>query len=352
MTQPRYDYQDLLRFARVLLEHAGLDTEKAIAVAEVLVEADLLGHDTHGLNLLAPYLDDIESGAMAKAGQPNVLRDKPAALTWDGKRLPGPWLVRKAIEAAIPRAHALGTCSVAIRQSHHIACLAAYLQRVTDQGLVMLLLSSAPDVTGVAPHGGRRGVITPNPIAAAWPTGGDPVMLDVSTSITTHGMTDRLRKEGRKTPGQWLIDADGNPTDDPSVMFEEPKGAMLPLGGIEAGHKGYALGLLVEALTGGLAGHGRADPQSGWPANVFLEIFDPVAFGGQQDFLRQMAYLSAAVQNTPPRQGFDHVRLPGQRGLRRRAEQLAHGVVLHPAIMPALTPWRERLGVPAPKPAV
>ena len=349
MTEPRYDHQDLLRFARTLMERAGLDTEKATAVADVLVEADLLGHDTHGLNLLAPNLANIESGAMAISGQPTVLRDRPAALTWDGKRLPGPWLVLKAIEAAIPRARELGTCTVVIRQSYHIACLAAYLKRVTDQGLMMLLLSSAPDVTGVAPHGGRRGVLTPNPIAAAWPTDADPVMLDVSTSITTHGMTGRLHKEGRRLPGQWLIDADGNPTDNPSVMFQEPQGSILPLGGIDVGHKGYALGLLVEALTGGLGGHGRPDPQSGWPANVFLEIFDPAEFGGQQDFLRQMSHLSNEVHATPPRPGFDRVRLPGERGLQRRAKQLAGGVVLHPAIMPALSIWSEKFGVALPK---
>ena len=174
VTEARYAYDDLLRFARVLLERAGLDTDKARAVADILVEADLLGHDTHGLNLLAAYLKELETGGMTKSGQPRVVHDKPAALTWDGKRLPGPWLVLKAIETAIPRARELGTCSVVISRSHHIACLASYLQRVADQGLMILLTTSAPDNAAVAPHGGRRGVMTPNPIAAGWPTGGDP----------------------------------------------------------------------------------------------------------------------------------------------------------------------------------
>ena len=102
LTEARYPYDDLLRFARVLLERAGLDTDKARAVADILVEADLLGHDTHGLNLLAAYLKELETGGMTKSGQPRVVHDKPAALTWDGKRLPGPWLVLKAIEAAVP----------------------------------------------------------------------------------------------------------------------------------------------------------------------------------------------------------------------------------------------------------
>lgn len=347
---PRYPRADLLRFARVLLEHAGLDTEKAAAVADILVEADLLGHDTHGLQLLPSYLKALQAGSMERVGQPKVLRDKPAALTWDGRRLPGPWLVLKAIEAAVPRAHELGTCSVAIRRSHHIACLAAYLERVTGQGLVILLTTSDPNNTAVAPHGGRRGAFTPNPIAAGWPTGGDPVLIDVSCSITTNGMTMRLLEEGKRFPGAWLIDAQGNPTDDPAVMQQSPPGALLPLGGVEMGHKGYALGLLVETLTGALAGHGRADPQTGWAANVFLEIFDPAAFGGYRDFVRQSAFLAAACRNTPPRPGFDRVRLPGERALAQRAEQLELGVALRPSVLPALAPWAEQLGVPPPVP--
>jgi len=347
---PTYSAQDLLHFATALLERAGLDRDKASTVADILLEGDLLGHDTHGLHLLAPYLKELEQGTMEKAGAPRVLHDKPAALTWDGRRLPGPWLVVQAIERALPRARELGTCSVAIRRSHHIACLAAYLKRVTDRGLAILLTSSDPNNRGVAPHGGRRGVYTPNPIAAGWPTGGDPVLIDVSTSISTNGMTMRLRGEGKRFPGQWMIDNQGNPTDDPAASQTDPPGALLPLGGVESGHKGYALGLLVEMLTEGLAGDGRADPQLGWSANVFLEIFDPAAFAGYRDFVRQTAFLAAACRDTPPRPGFDKVRLPGERALQRRAVQLRDGVALHASIMPALEPWAGRLQVARPAP--
>jgi len=133
------------------------------------------------------------------------------------------------------------------------------------------------------------------------------------------------------------------------VMFNEPKGALLPLGGIDVGHKGYALGLLVEALTGGLAGHGRADPKEGWTANVFVQILDPRAFGGVQDFVRQTGWLAQACRETPPRAGFERVRMPGENGLARRAGQLAHGVQLYESILPALKPWGERLGVTLPQ---
>ncbi|MEO7411770.1 MAG: Ldh family oxidoreductase [Opitutaceae bacterium] len=348
MNRPRYSSVDLLHYGCELLERAGLDEEKARIVAEVLLEGDLLGHDTHGFQLLAPYLNDINSGSMRARGEPDVIRDRPAAVTWDGNRLPGPWLVMKAMDLAIPRARELGTCCVTIRRSHHIACLASYLKRATDQGLMMILSCSDPAANGVAPHGGRKALMTPNPIAAGWPTDADPVLLDISASLVTNGLAGRLHREGQKFPNECLIDGNGEPSNDPAVLFADPKGAILPLGGVEFGHKGYALGLLIETLTGGLAGHGRADPKEGWSATVYLQILDPESFGGRDDFIRQTSWLAAACHATPPRAGFERVRLPGEQGLRRREEQLAHGVALHPAIMPLLNPLAEKSGVAVP----
>lgn len=338
----------LTQFATALLARAGLEPEKAGVVAEILVEGDLLGHTTHGLALLPAYLDELERGGMAAAGAPAVLVDLPAAVTWDGGRLPGPWLTVRAIDLAMERARRHGTCTVVIRRSHHLACLAAYLRRVADAGLAIVLTCSDPTVSSVAPHGGRRDVFTPNPIAAAWPTAGAPVILDISTSIATNGLTARLRAAGQRFPGAWAVDAAGEPTDDPNALFTNPPGALLPVGGIDHGHKGYALGLLVEALTGGLAGHGRADPAEGWTATVFLEVFAPACFGGEEAFRRETEQVAEACRRTPPRPGFDRVRLPGEAALRRRQEQLAAGVDLHLGILPALAPWAAKLGVALP----
>lgn len=300
----------------------------------------------------APALIAYATALLTRAGLDSdkaaVVADFPAALTWDGRRLPGPWLVVRALEIAIARAKTHGTCTVVIRRSHHIACLAAYLKRVTDQGLMVLLSCSDPAVASVAPHGGRRAIYTPNPIAAAWPTAGDPVMLDVSMSITTNALTQRLTREQRKFPGLWAIDAEGHPTDDPAALSAKPPGALLPMGGIDHGHKGYAFALLVETLTGALAGHGRADPPEGWGASVFIQVLAPALFGGAEEFVRQTEHVAATCRATPPRPGVERVRLPGENGLRRRADQLAHGVELYPGILAALAPWAEKLGVPAP----
>jgi LDH2 family malate/lactate/ureidoglycolate dehydrogenase len=347
---PRVPAASLIGFATAALQRMGMEPAKADAVADVLVEGDLLGHTTHGLQLLPLYLSEIEKKQMTVAGQPSVLADRPAAVTWDGHRLPGPWLTLEAIALACGRARTFGTCTVVIRRSHHLGALAAYLKRVTDQGLMILLTCSDASGTAVAPHGGYRGLFTPNPLAAAWPTGGDPVMLDVCQSITTNLMTRRLHAEGRKFPGAWAVDNHGTPTDDPGALFTTPPGALLPTGGIDHGHKGYAMGLLVEALTGGLAGHGRADPKEGWSATVFLEVWDPALFGGADAFARETGWLARACRESAPRPGVDRVRLPGESGLRRREAQQRDGVELHPDTAPALRPWAEKLGIPLPAP--
>jgi len=347
----RYSADALRAFAQALLTNAGLAEDRAVVVADVLVEGDLLGHTTHGLALLAAYLDEIEKGAMRREGEPTVLSDRPAALLWDGLRLPGPWLTMRAADIAIARARTYGTATVVVRRSHHIACLAAYLLRATTQGFVLLVASSDANSASVAPYGGTRAVFTPDPLAIGFPTAGDPVLVDISASVTTNGMSARLYKAKQRFAHPWLLDAAGSPTDDPAALYTDPPGTILPLGGLEAGHKGYGLALLVEALTGGLAGFGRADPKQGWGATVFVQALDPEAFGGRDAFIRQAEFIGRECRDNPPRPGVDAVRLPGERAMALRRAHVAHGVQLHESILPALAPHSQRLGVSLP-PAV
>src|SRR4051812_3924801 len=345
---PRYDASRLHNFARDLLAAAGMPADKAQAVADILVDGDLLGHTTHGLQLLPSYLREVQSGSMNVEGQPHVIHEAPAALTWDGRRLPGPWLVLEALKKGASMARRCGTGTVVIRKSHHIACLAAFHKRATEQGLMMILASSDANSASVAPFGGLDPVFTPNPISIGIPTSGEPIVTDISTSATTNGLTGRLHQEGGKLPAQWLIDGHGKPSNDPAVLFQEPKGTILPLGGLDSGHKGYGLSLTVEALTGGLAGFGRADPKQGWGATVFLQILDPAAFAGTKDFVRQMDAVASQCHASRPAQAGKPVRLPGEKGFALAAQQSAEGVALHPGIMEALGPWAEKLKVAAP----
>jgi len=350
MSDPRFAADTLVAFATALAERSGLRADIARDLADVLVTGDLLGHTTHGLALLPPYLAEIEKGSMAKSGEPAVVSSRPAAQTWDGKRLPGPWLTLRAVEAAATMAATYGTGTVVVRRSHHIACLAVYLLRATERGLVAIVQSSDPIVKAVVPHGGITPIMTPNPIAAGLPTSGDPILVDISSSITSMGFAAQQKMAGKKLPGPWLIDHQGNATDDPGVTSADPPGALLPLGGLDAGYKGFGLGLIIEALTGGLAGFGRADPPEGWGATTFVQVLDPSAFGGLAAFKRQMDHVVAAAHASKPRPGTPGVRLPGEAGMARLKEQRENGVALYPTIMPALVPWAEKLGVAVPKP--
>lgn len=340
--------QRLTEFASRLLTASGMPPDKAEAVAGILVQGDLMGHTTHGLAQLPAYLGEIASGSMRVEGEPEVVAQAGAAQTWDGRRLPGPWLVLQAMDAASGMAATEGTGTVVIRRSHHIASLASYHERATRRGLVMILACSDPNNASVAPFGGLDPVFTPNPVSAGLPTSGDPIVTDISTSATTNGLTNRLHKEGGRLPAAWVIDGHGRPGDDPAVLFQEPRGTILPLGGIDSGHKGYGLSLLVEALTGGLSGHGRADAGEGWGATVFLQVIDPAAFAGRAAFLRQMDEVARRCHASRPAREGQPVRLPGEKGFALAREMLEKGVRLHPSILPALKPWAEKLVVAMP----
>jgi LDH2 family malate/lactate/ureidoglycolate dehydrogenase len=346
----KFPTASLLHFGQSLCVAAGLAEDRARDVAEVLLEGDLLGHTTHGFALLPLYLKALQDDSMEKQGEPVTVTDQGSALTWDGRYLPGPWLMRRAIAVARTRLAGHPVVTVVIRQSHHIGCLQAYLKPVTDAGFFILLTCSDPANRTVAPHGGVAPRFSPDPLAAGIPTNGEPILIDISTSTTANGLCQRLAVAGERLPGPWLIDRDGNPTDDPRILLDERGGSLLPLGGVDLGHKGFALALLVEALTNALGGHGRAEGTSRWAASVFLQIINPDGFGGREAFLRESGFLAQSCRETPVPAGKPPVRLPGQAALARRAAQLAHGVELHPTIMPALVPWTGTLRVAVPAP--
>ncbi len=343
-----YPAAELVKFADDLFRAAGLDDGKARTVAEVLVEGDLLGHTTHGLALAAPYLKAVLDGSMTVGGAPRVISDRGGALCWDGRRLPGPWLVAQAIDQALARVGEHGIAAVAIRESHHIGCLASYLERATARGRMILLTCSDPSEASVAPFGGLEALFTPDPIAVGIPTGGDPILIDMSASITTNGMTARLKNAGQRFPGPWAMTASGQATDDPNVLAAQPPGTLLPSGGKDHGHKGYNLALAIEALSQGLSGHGRADRLTGWGASVYVQVMAPDAFGGAANFVRQTGFIAEACRRNPPAPGVQAVRLPGELSLARKREALAHGVRLYPGIMAGLRPLAAQLGVAPP----
>ena len=346
----RYRAAELVDFTDRLFCAAGCEAEKAMAIAEHLVEADLIGHTTHGLAQAAPYLEELQSGALRKAGEPTLLADRGAAITWDGTALPGIWLTDKALLLAAERAKRHGICAVAIRRSHHIGCLSVYLRRITEMKLMAIIACSDPSDATMAPYGGLAPVFTPDPLALGIPTDGDPILVDISSSVTTNAMTARLRREGKRFPGKWALDAEGRPSDDPAVLAAKPPGTLLPIGGVDHGHKGYGLALAVEALTQGLSGHGRAEKPTVWGASVYIQVIDPTAFGGIESYLRETSWLARLCREAPPVPGVYAVRLPGQQACARRRAGLAEGIALYPGTMPGLENWAMKLAVTLPSP--
>lgn len=348
----RYGATELQKLAITLLEKTGLSSDRSHIVAQTLLEGDLMGHTTHGLALLPLYLRELESGGMNKEGLPKLLKDAGSAVAWDGDYLPGPWLVHQAIELALERLKKHAVVSISICKSHHIACLAAYLEEVARSGFLIILSCSDPINATVAPFGGLRGVYSPDPIAAGIPTSGDPILIDISASTTANGLVHQKYKEGSRLPHPWLMDQKGQPTDDPATFFEDPPSTILPLGGLDTGYKGFALGLLIEALTNGLGGYGRAQQPTQWGGSVFLQIIDPESFNGLEYFKKEMDYLVKACVDTLPINPDIPVRLPGNRALALRKEQLENGVQLHPAIAPAIAKYVVKYDLKMPEPIV
>jgi len=351
MKEIRFTPDVLIRFGTALLQKGGIPPERARIIAEVLLEADMMGHVTHGFQLLHQYLKELETGSMRKRGDEKVLLDQGTAVLWDGKRLSGIYLTYKALTEAAQRVQNQPSVIYIIRNSHHIGCLAAYMPRMVEQGLLCILASSDPSVRMVAPFGGKVPLYTPNPIAAGVPAGKEgPFILDISTSETAAGVVARHKSKGKKLPAAWLLDGEGNPTDDPHVFGGSAGGTILPLGGLDTGYKGYALGLLVEALTSGLSGWGRSKNPQGWGANVFILVINPQFLGGRKALEREMGWLLAQCRNNPPRKGFDRVRVPGDRALQLRSSMQREGVVLDDGILPTLEPWATKWNIPLPEP--
>ena len=345
----KYSADSLIRFATQVLEVHHMQPDMAQDVARVLVEGDLLGHDTHGLALLTPYVNVLKSGQMRGSGEIDIVRQRAAVATWDGGYLPGPWLVRRGIDWAQKVAKEFGTASLAIKKSSHIAALAAYLEQPVRDGFMVQLMCSDPSVASVAPFGGTEPLVTPNPMSYGIPAGDGPIMIDISASITTNGMTSRIHNSGQQGAHKWWLDSNGVPTTDATVLETDPPGTLMPLGGVEAGHKGYSLALFVESMTAGLTGHGRANDVEGWGATVYLQLTDCDAFGGVSEFEKQMQWLvDQSVSNKPINKDVP-VRVPGQRAMARKADQLKNGVSLHETIPPALTKLAEASNLKMPE---
>ena len=336
-------------FATALFSAAGMDADKAVTVARLLVLTDAMGRRTHGLAMAPLYLAEIDKGSMAKTGEPIVVKDNGTAAVWDGGYLPGLWLAEKAIRQGMERAAKTGMAAYAIRKSHHIGCLAALVKQAADKGFVAQIANSDPAGQRVAPYGGTEALFTPNPYAIGYPGSDHPVLVDICASITTTSMTRQKYAEGKQFDHPWLLDAQGQPTCDPAVLeHSTPRGSLQLIGGQEYGHKGFGMALMIEALSQGLAGHGRKDAPTRWGGNVFVQVFDPDFFAGREAFAEQMDYVSERCRSNRPIRTDQPVRVPGDQAARSAALAQTDGISYDAATWQAIGQSAQRLGVALP----
>lgn len=344
------EYQRLFDWVQACLEQAGASGEMAQTMAESLLAGDLLGFRTHGVRRLPYNVKQLATGQARGHGEVRVIKQRAAVAHWDAEHLPGLYVMPKAVQAAITMARECGTGTLVVRKMEHVASLAAYLEQATAAGLVIQIMVSTPAQASVAPFGAKSRVFSPNPFALGVPTSSVPLLLDMSLSVTAAGKVRQAYEHNELLPWPALVTAAGMASNDPSSYFTEPSSALLPLGGLDLGYKGYGLCLMSEIWTMALANYGRLQGADDGECNsAFIQVLDPSAFGELEGFIQVTDDLLARCRAATPIVAEQPVRIPGEQAARLKAQQLAEGILIDALTWQKLVRCGERLGLPAPQ---
>lgn len=324
---PTVPHTDLRTFGYELFQTAGLPAEQAQIVTDHLVEANLMGHDSHGVIRVPGYLRGLQAGSIQPVGNHKVVRERPAALVIDANRSLGIAMAYQSMRIAVERAkqHTFG--AVAVHRASHIGRLGAYPPLAAAEDCIGLLLLNGGG-RFVAPFGGTARRLPPNPIAISVPTQeGPPLMLDITTSMVAGGKVDVQRARNQPAPEGWLIDENGAPVTDPEA-FRRGVAAMLPLGGV-AGHKGYGLAVMIDAIAGGLswAGCSADEPTRGGSGFLALAI-NIESFIDVDEYKREVQRLVDWIKSSPTMPGVDRIYLPGEIEEEKRRQREAEGIYI------------------------
>ena len=328
--------ETLHRFACELLEAASAAPESARTVADSLLDANLAGHDSHGVLRLPGYLAGVRNQHVLPAATPTLESSSGATAIVDahgGWGQPAMWM---ATRAAIEAARSFGLGAAVVHNSYHIGRVAPYVESIANEGMIGLAMANA--APAVAPFGGRKRVLGTNPIAWAVPRGEGvpPVCLDVATAGIAEGKLRVARSRGLTVPAGNLVDREGRASVDPADFYDG--GALLPFGG----HKGSGFSLLAQFIGRGLAG---MDPSAyDGPRGVngpFVLAIDVARFTAPERFRAEVEAQCAAIGGCDPVEGTDAVLLPGQPELANRAARERHGVPIPE------TTWQELLALAA-----
>lgn len=324
---------DRLRaFVSAVFRKIDATPEDADIVADHLVSSDLSGHASHGVVQTWPYVQSARQGLLKPRVHGSVVRDDPPFLGVEAGFGFGQVVAREATDRAIERARKSGVCVVSLARAHHIGRVGTYGERVVAAGLIGLFFANVVSIPRVAPFGGRDAKLGTNPICVAIPgtANNPPVMLDFATSAIAGNKCRVAMGKGVLAPEGKLIDHEGKPTRDPSVIFKDPWGALLPFGE----HKGSGLALICEILAGAVASGMPVTPENkhieGTVNNMLAFIFDPARIGvPNRDDLTDVVL--DRIHGTRPMPGVDEVLVAGEPEARRRAEYARDGVPVDPA---------------------
>ncbi len=309
--------KQLTNVSKNLLKAAGASDEEAETVTNLLVKANLAGVDSHGvLPNLTSYIQGIRKRVIKSGAKTEIVREGPATALINGNWGFGQVTCSKAMQIAIKKAQETGVGVVGIFNCNHIGRLADYSLMAAEKGMIgFIVVNSDPCV---APFGGRKAVLSTNPLCYAVPTGsGNPIVVDFATSVVAEGKVRAALYKGEKVPAGWIVDAEGRPTTNPADLYEPPlppvqnklAGALLPAGG----HKGYGLALIIEILAGALTGTGCGEEVvSGLTNGVFIIVLRIDKFVPPEEFATRVQKLVKNIRNSPKAVGSDKILIPGE----------------------------------------
>ncbi|MHB1628161.1 MAG: Ldh family oxidoreductase [Bacilli bacterium] len=336
--------EDLTNWTIEILQLAGLAREAAETTADALVDADLKGLDSHGVSRLPVYVKNVRSGRF-RAGDSWTIRTSGAIGVVDGGYGIGPVVAKRAMEAALDLASQYGVGAVAVRNGNHFGAAAYYARMAVDRRMVGMVLTNTP--SAMPPTGGKRPFFGTNPLAFSFPAAGDPIEIDMSTSVTARGKIIQAAKAGQAIPDDWAVDEDGHPTTD---AVKALAGSLLPIGGA----KGYALALAVEILCSVLTGSVWG-PHIGWmyddqvePIRMghFMLAIDVARFVEWEVYLHRMDEFREEIKSAEKASWTAEILIPGERRARLASHRLVHGIPLPEATVAQLHELAATMGWP------
>jgi uncharacterized oxidoreductase len=323
---PRVLAERLHRIGAALLVAAGAPPHEADIVMRHSVDANLAGHDSHGIIQIPTYIDRMQVGHIVPGVPWAIVQESPSTTVIDGFWGFGYVVTEHAMQLTIDKARQTNVAATTVFRQGHIGRLASYSLMAAQADMIGLITAdSGRSAKQVAPFGGREARIGTNPLSIAVPSNLDgPLFLDMATSAVAAGKISLAVSRGESIPVGWIVDRDGKPTTDPEQL--KAGGALLPLGGSE-GYKGSGLAVIVEILCGLLTGLGFGqDPTGRHNDGCFMAAFNVAAFRPLDEFKREVTAFAQYLKATPPSAGSLGVFYPGEIEYRREQERRASGI--------------------------